>query len=255
MPESDVDGRFIWYELLTTDPDAAVDFYRGVLGWGTDVWEAGEEPYTMWTNGGSSIGGVMRLPDEAESDGAPPFWLPYVATADVDGTVEKARERGATVYVEPRDIPEVGRMAVLADPQGAVFALYARTGDHPGLADPEVPGNFSWHELACADWEDALAFYGELFGWEGTDATDMGEMGIYQMYGLDGATLGGMFSLPDVPPHWMLYVTVEDIDATVAEVEAGGGEILNGPMEVPGGGHVAQCRDPQGAAFALHQPA
>lgn len=256
MPDTATDGRFIWYELLTTEPDAAESFYTRVLGWGTDVWSAVEdEPYTMWTNDGTPIGGVMQLPEEAATEGAPPFWLPYVGSDDVDATVARARELGAAVHVEPREIPDVGRFAVLGDPQGATFALYARAGDHPGVRDPAVPGNFAWHELACADREAALRFYGELFGWEPTEATDMGEMGTYQMYGLGGATFGGMFTLPDVHPHWMLYVTVEDIAGTVAGVRDGGGEILNGPMEVPGGGHVAQCRDPQGAAFALHQPA
>lgn len=254
--QTDVGGRFLWYELLTSDPAGAQEFYTGIVDWDTRQWSAGDQPYTMWLNGERPIGGIMEMPEDALEQGARPHWLAYVGTPDVDSTVSRARELGATVMLEPTSIPEVGRMAVLADPQGAIFAVYAPEGEPPAAPDDPGAGDFSWHELATGDWREALDFYGDLFGWEETDTHDMGEeMGIYQMYGQGDATYGGMYDLPEGAPHWMLYVTVGDLDGCAERVEEQGGQVLNGPMEVPGGDRVAQCRDPQGATFALHEPA
>lgn len=252
---SDIRGRFLWYELLTTDPAAAIEFYKDVAGWGTREWEGGENPYTMWTVEGTPIGGAMELPAEAVAGGAPPHWLAYIGTPDVDATLERARELGAKALWGPMDIPEVGRMAGIMDPQGAVFAVYTPADAAPeGAEAPPSPGRFSWHELATEDRVAAWAFYSELFGWQETDALDMGEGNMYQMYGRGGPPLGGMF---DRPPEmsvsaWTLYVRVPDVAAAVETVKRGGGQVLNGPMEVPGGDLIAQCMDPQGAAFAVH---
>lgn len=260
MPNDDLRGRFVWYELLTTDPEAAQDFYPTVVGWDTEPWEPpdGGEPYVMWKTGERPIGGVMQLPDDAVEQGAVPHWLPYVGTPDVDSTVERAKELGSRVYVEPLDIPTVGRFAVLADPQGAVFAVYTPEMEAPAAGPPQR-GDISWHELVTTDWEAAFAFYHELFGWEKKDAMDMGEMGIYQMYGRrDGIPLGGMFNksadMPG-PAAWLIYAMVDDVNTATEQVKASGGQVLNGPMEVPGGDWVAQCMDPQGAAFAVHHTA
>lgn len=255
MPSSDIRGRFVWYELLTTDVDAAVDFYAGVIGWGTEVFAGAGEPYTMWKVGDRPIGGIMKMPEEALEQGGRPHWLPYIATPDVDATVERARERGARVYVAPRDIPSVGRFAVLADPQGAIFAAFTPGSDESGRQGPPRRGEFSWHELATTDREAAFDFYSDLFGWEETDRMDMGEAGIYQMYGRVGSPLGGMFTKPAEvpgPATWLLYALVDDVNGAVERVKGAGGQVLNGPMEVPGGDWIAQCLDPQGAAFAVH---
>ena len=254
MSGTDPRGRFVWFDLVTTDPDAATSFYGEVIGWSTSLWEAGEMSYTMWTNGGTPIGGVMTLPEDAVAQGAPPHWLAYIATPDVDGTTEQAKELGAHVLVAPTDIPTVGRFAVLADPQGAVFAVFMADGEFPGHDGPPQQGEFSWHELMTTDHVAAFEFYNKLFGWEKTDAMDMGEAGIYQMYGRDGTTLGGMFNKPaEMPaPAWLFYVMVDDVNRVVEKVKQNGGQVLNGPMEVPGGDLIAQCMDPQGAAFAIH---
>lgn len=256
---SDVRGRFMWYELMTSDPAAAIDFYRDVVGWGTQEWEGGENPYTMWTAGDAPIGGVMELPPEAVAAGAPPHWVAYIGTPDVDATLARARDLGANVLWGPLDVPEVGRMAGLADPQGAVFAIYTPANESPEEGDaPPSPGHFSWHELAADDWEAAWAFYSDLFGWQKTDAMDMGEGNMYQMYGLGGPRpLGGMFDRPPEVPVacWTLYAMVPDVDAAVEATKARSGRVLNGPMEVPGGDFIAQCMDPQGAAFAVHATA
>lgn len=254
---SDIRGRFMWYELLTKDPAAAIGFYRDVVGWGTAEWEGGENPYTMWTAGEAPVGGVMELPKEAADMGAPPHWLAYIGTPDVDATIARAQELGAHTLWGPMDIPEVGRMAGLADPQGAVFAVFTPAAEPPsGSGEPPTLGRFSWHELMTSDWKAAWGFYAELFGWEKGDAMDMGDGNMYQMYSQPGSfPLGGMFDKPAEapgPPYWMLYAMVPDANAAVEAVKRGGGTVLNGPMEVPGGDLVAQCMDPQGAAFAVH---
>lgn len=255
MSDADVTGRFLWYDLMTTDVPAARAFYRTVAGWGVETWEAGEEPYPMWTVGARPIGGVMELPPEARAQGAPPHWMAYVGTPDVDGTTEKATALGATVLVPPREIPTVGRFSVLCDPDGAVFAPFAPASGMPGRDEGPEVGDISWHELLTADHAGGFAFYRALFGWEVDHDLDMGEYGTYRIYRAAGPPLGGMMDRPSEMPvgAWLFYVRTDDIDAALARVRAAGGTVLNGPMEVPGGDRVAQCRDPQGATFALHE--
>lgn len=252
-------GRFAWYELMTTDPGAAEGFYTKVVGWGTQPFPGMETPYTMWMNGEQPVGGLMLIPEEAKAGGAPPNWLLYVAVADADATVAKAASLGGRAEVGPREIPGVGRFAVLSDPQGAVFAIL-QPADPSTYSGPETapsPREISWRELATTDREAAAAFYTALFGWERQNASDMGEpVGVYQEFGRPGLPLGGIYKKPadmPFPPHWLLYARVPDIQAAIAAVRAGGGQVLNGPMEIPGGELIAQCLDPQGAAFALHQ--
>jgi hypothetical protein len=252
---NDVRGRFLWYELMTGDPKAAQEFYTKAVGWGTQAWEGSKPPYVMWTRGETPVGGLMELPEEARKQGAPPHWLAYVGTPDVDKTFEQAKGLGARVYVPPTDIPTVGRFAVLADPQGAMFAIFkpATPGQMPDSA--LQLGDFSWHELLTTDHDAAFRFYNALFGWDKTTAMDMGPMGTYQMFGRPGRELGGMFNKPaemPAPPHWLLYTRVDDINQAAERVKSGGGKVLNGPMEVPGGDWIVQCMDPQGAVFALH---
>jgi predicted enzyme related to lactoylglutathione lyase len=208
----------------------------------------------MWTAGGTPVGGVMRLPDEHEKIGKGPHWLAYVTAEDVDALTRKAESLGGKTCVPPTDIPTVGRFSMIADPQGAAIGLI--TPIDPGTPRPPQPANgyFSWHELMAGEQESALRFYAQLFGWQKTDVFEAPN-GTYQMYGKGGTTLGGMMTRPEgypLPPHWLYYVKVEDLDAALARVKKGGGRVMNGPMEVPGGDRVAQCMDPQGAAFALH---
>jgi hypothetical protein len=249
-------GRFVWYDLMTSDPEAAQTFYKELIGWGTQAWE-GPMPYTMWTHGDTPLGGVATLPDEAKKTGAPPHWLGYVQTPDVDETVAKAEANQGKVIAPAQDIPEVGRFAILSDPQGAVFAVFTPASEAPGNAGPPEIGEYSWHELNTTDHDNAWGFYETLFGWKKLDAMDMGEMGMYQMFtsGDSEIPLGGMFNKPKEmpgPPAWLYYARVDDVHQSVEKVTKLGGQVLNGPMEVPGGDHIAQCMDPQGAAFALH---
>ena len=250
-------GRFVWYELLAADPAAALAFYPKVTGWGVETFTGLGEPYQMWTLAGQPLGGTMALPAEAKQAGAPTHWLAYVGTPDVDAAVARAKGLGASVQLAPMDIPTIGRIAVLADPQGASFAVYAPASPPPPAGPPGI-GEFSWHELATTDPTAAFSFYSALFGWEKKgDGHDMGPLGIYQEYGPKGApAVGGICRKPDerpAPPHFLLYVRTGDLEGALNTVEQGGGRVLNGPMEVPGGDRIAQCLDSQGAAFALHQ--
>lgn len=264
MSEVNMLGHFVWYELMTSDVEAAKRFYTKLMGWGTTAMDMGDMSYTMWTKGEAPVGGVMALPEEAKAAGAPFHWMTYISTPDVDATASQAAELGGTVLKAPEDIPTVGRFSVIADPQGAAFAAYKGKSDPEPSDDPPAPGDFSWHELATTDYEGAVDFYGKLFGWERTDAIDMGEGRMYQMFGRGGGgggggpPLGGMFNktaeMPG-PPAWLLYTMVDDVDRAAESVKALGGQVLNGPMEVPGGDRVVQCMDPQGVAFAMHSTA
>jgi uncharacterized protein len=239
-------GRFCWYDLMTPDPEGAQAFYARIAGWGTTVWTRGEAP----------LGGLMELPETARAAGSPPHWLAYVSTPDVDAAAQRAAELGGNVMVPPTDIPTVGRFAVLADPQGATFAVFAAAASTPGHDGPAEIGEFSWHELATTDVDAAFAFYADLFGWAKGEAHDMGPAGVYQLFAGNGQDLGGMFVKPAEmpgPPSWLFYARVPDVNAAVEAVKTAGGQLLNGPMEVPGGSRIAQCMDPQGAKFAVHQ--
>ncbi|HSM34975.1 MAG TPA: VOC family protein [Longimicrobiales bacterium] len=250
-------GRFVWYELLTTDPEGAEAFYGSLMGWGTDEWQAPVEdmpPYRMWTVDGTSIGGIMELPEEARQGGAPPHWLGHIATPDADATAARAEELGATVLMGPHSIPEVGRFAVIRDPWGATFSAYTPAGEAPGHEGEPKVGEVVWHELLTEDYAGAADFYGDLFGWTRGEPMDMGEMGIYQIVERNGVQLGGIMNRPpEWPSSWLYYVRVDDLDGKIEAVRSTGGKILNGPMEVPGGGRIAQGLDPQGGAFAIFE--
>jgi uncharacterized protein len=249
MTDAKPRGRFVWYELLVRNPNAAPGFYSPVTGWGTMPWD-GPTPYTLWTVNGAPIGGIMQLPNES----AAPCWLAHISTPHVDDTVKQATDLGAKVMAPASDIPTVGRFAVLADPQGAAFAVFTPEKEAPGHEGEAALGEFSWHELASHDSPAAFRFYERLFGWEKMSEMDMGELGTYQMFGRNGVMLGGMFNKPpDMPVSaWVYYVNVADVNRAVDAVKQGGGQVIQGPMEVPGGDWIAQCIDPQGAVFAVH---
>ncbi len=176
---------------------------------------------------------------------------------DVDAYVARVKAAGGAVRRSAADIPGVGRFAVVADPQGAVFILFKGTSDQaPAPAAAGTPGHVGWHELYAGNLDAAWAFYSGLFGWTKADAMDMGPMGIYQIFATGGAPVGGMMTKPpEIPvPCWGYYFNVDAADAAVARVKAGGGTVANGPVEVPGGSWIVQCIDPQGAFFAMVAP-
>jgi predicted enzyme related to lactoylglutathione lyase len=248
-------GSFVWCELLTSDAAAAESFYKKVVGW-TAVPFAPDGSYTVFNNSlGSGVGGVMRLPDQARQMGAPPHWMMYIGTPNVDETASRIAQLGGRVLKQPADIPNVGRFAVVQDPFGASFAILTPK-PAAGSAAPKRggAGDFSWFELYTPNPEGAWKFYETLFGWEKMSAMDMGEMGVYQMFGRGGSIPNGgiMKPPPGTPAAWMPYAMVKDAKRSAATATANGGKIINGPMEVPGGDWIAQGVDPQGAMFAVH---
>jgi predicted enzyme related to lactoylglutathione lyase len=246
-------GRFVWYELMTSDVEAAKAFYTEVVGWGTQDASTPGMTYTLFTAGNASVGGLLDLSEAARNMGATPSWIGYVGVDDVDATADRIKHLGGAVHVPPTEIPNVSRFSVVTDPQMATLALlqWLKT-DQAKPAEMGAPGPVGWHELLAADWEKAWAFYGEIFGWQKSLA-DTGKIGTYQPFSADGQTIGGMFTKPPtVPvPFWLYYFKVSDIDAAAKRVKIRSGQVLHGPIEVPGGGWIVQCADPQGAVFAL----
>jgi hypothetical protein len=247
-------GRPVWYELMTTDPAAAETFYRKVIGWTSAPFEGAPDPYTIFTRqGGVQVAGLMKTPDGMNM---PPFWAMYVAVPRLEDAVAHITRLGGSALSPVIDVPTVGRLQMMKDPQGAAFYIMQPTpaGERPEGA-PEV-GEASWHELMTTDAPAALKFYSEVFAWQPSEAMDMGPMGKYHMFNRPHGMIGGMMNTPPemahVPPHWMIYFRVPDINAAVERIKANGGQILNGPMEVPGGDWVVNAMDPQGAAFSLH---
>jgi predicted enzyme related to lactoylglutathione lyase len=249
-------GQFTWLDLMTNDPNGAVPFYKAVLGWETETWQgntAGMPPYTMWKASGESFGGTAPHSEDAQKTGAPPLWLGYVSTDDLDASLRKAESLGARVYVGKTAIPDTGWFAVLADPQGATFALYQRAAERPVTGDGSLR-ILSWTELATTDVEAACDFYGKLCGWHKTDAMEMPEgAGTYQMFGSGGKSMGGMMRKnAELPaPSWFFYFKVDDCRKRYDAAIAAGAKGMYGPMEVPGGDIAAMLVDPQGGAFGI----
>ncbi len=250
-------GSFVWFDLMTKDIAGAMDFYTKLVGWTTQRFGDGEPRYDMFmVSPEEAMGGLMTLPEEAAATGAPPHWIGFAHVADCAASAAKVGALGGQVMRAPWEIPNVGSCAIVADPQGAVFALFQPlSGSSSGSREAGM-GEVSWSELATADQGAAWSFYEGVLGWEKAATMDMGPMGTYLMWRAAGGerSLGGIFDKPAEVPmsFWLHYIRVPDVDAAAEQVKALGGQIVNGPMEVAGGDRVVQCCDPQGAMFALH---
>jgi predicted enzyme related to lactoylglutathione lyase len=247
-------GRPVWYELMTTDTGAAETFYRNVVGWTSAPFEGSPDPYTVFKRSAQvPVAGLLKVPEGTK---APPFWAMYVAVPKLEDAVAHIERLGGSQLSPVIEVPTVGRLQMMKDPQGASFYIIqpASREERPETA-PEV-GEASWHELMTTDAPAAMKFYSEIFGWQPSEALDMGTMGKYHMFNRPHGMIGGMMNKPpemaQVPPHWMIYFRVPDINDAVERIKANGGKILNGPMEVPGGDWIVNAMDPQGAAFSLH---
>ncbi|HEX4932242.1 MAG TPA: VOC family protein [Gemmatimonadaceae bacterium] len=253
-PSPSYHGRFVWYDLVTTDSPGAQAFYARVAGWGTAPWGPPEQPYLMWTVKDSPIGGIGALSPEEQAKGIPPYWMGHIGTTDLDATVAQVPTLGGKILLPPTPIPTVGRFAIVQDPYGAVFSAFQAEGEAPGHEGPAAIGEISWVELATKDLDGALAFYGSLFGWTlGTDM-DMGPNGIYRIFNRNGQMMGGMYGISEampMPPSWLYYIRVADIEAAAGDVSAAGGTIVQPIMDIPGG-KIFMATDPQGAMFAAH---
>jgi predicted enzyme related to lactoylglutathione lyase len=247
-------GKHVWSELMTADVKGAEGFYDKVVGWTSSASTNSQmEYYEFKRSDGVSIGGLMAPPPGMS---LPPFWSMYIAVPNFEEAVAHVKRLGGSEMSGVIDVPTVGRMQMVKDPQGAAFYLIQLEKPGSGVEqDPQV-SDASWLELMTTDAPAAMTFYQQLFGWQPGDAMDMGPAGKYQMFNRAGRTIGGMMNKPpdmaQMPPMWGIYFAVSDINAAVDRIKANGGRILNGPMEVPGGDQIVNAMDPQGAAFSLH---
>ncbi len=243
---------FVWYECMSSDVAASKAFYGKVVGWSTEDMPTPRMTYTLLRIGDTQVGGMMALPNEASAAGMKPGWLGYVGVEDTDRATAKAQQLGGKVLMPPTDLPNVGRISMIRDPQGAPLYLFkpAQAGQR---AVSREPGQIGWHELHTTDWPKAFGFYTDMFGWLKGDSMDMGPMGTYQLFTINGTPSGAMFNSPAAQGarFWLYYFNVGNIDDAVMRLGESGGKVMHGPVEVPGGGWNVQAADPQGAAFAL----
>jgi uncharacterized protein len=256
-------GDFIWYELLTKDADAASDFYGKVIGWTSKSAGQPGMDYRFFSSGDGSdaedgVGGYMAITADLAAHGARPCWTGYIGVDDVDATVTAVIAKGGTVLMPAIDLAGVGRMAMVADPQGAPFYVMRGVSEEASHAfaayEPKV-GHCAWNELSTIDPVAAKAFYGGLFGWIKDGDMDMGPMGKYEFLKASGGrfALGAVMpKMPQMPASlWIYYFRVADIDVAVSTIKANGGTLLQEPMMIPGGDYSLTAMDPHGAAFGL----
>lgn len=256
----DQHGGFVWYELMTNDAESAGRFYASVVpGWTFGGRVPVDIDYRMiLRSDGGNAGGVMQLDESMRQSGARPAWLGYVGVGDVDATVAQVEEKGGSTLMPPWDVPGVGRLAMIADPQGNPLYLM---DPEPPEGDPQAASDVfstseqqrvNWNELTTTDPDAARTFYGELFGWTSDEAMPMGELGEYRFLAHNGTTIGALSPcMQGDPAGWRYYIRVPSIAAAVEAVKAGGGQVTMGPHEVPGGDHIIIGIDPQGAEFSL----
>jgi predicted enzyme related to lactoylglutathione lyase len=246
-------GKFCWVDMGTPDAPAAKRFYTGLFGWTAEDMPAGEGmTYTMFQLGGKSVAALYQQDPQQQTAGAPPNWLSYISVESADRSAERTRALGGTVIMEPFDVLDVGRMAVIQDPTGAVVALW-EPRRHIGAEVIEEPNTLAWNELATTDTTRAGEFYAALLGW-GLERQQYGPID-YTVFMQEGQMNGGMMAIaPDwgpVPPHWLVYFGVEDCDAAASRAADLGGSVHMPPTDIPRIGRFAMLRDPQGAVFAV----
>lgn len=252
-------GDFVWYELMTGDAAAAREFYSGLLGWTFGDSPMEEVDYRIFNAGEAQIGGMLQLTPPMVEHGAVPAWVGYIRVDDAVAAVASAREAGANVLMEGNEVPGVGPFAMLQDPEGAAFyVIEDRSGEESLAFATHEPrdGHCAWNELMAAEPSAAMEFYGTQFGWSVADTMDMGDAGRYDML-KNGAdrdfTFGGLMRrMPEMPVSaWTFYFRLPDIDVAAGFIADKGGQIINGPMEIPGGDFIINGIDPQGAMFSV----
>jgi predicted enzyme related to lactoylglutathione lyase len=243
-------GHFVWHELLSSDLAASAAFYTAVVGSQTAPMPEVDFPYLLWLAEAGAMGGLIQ--HDGGRDGSSPRWQGTIAVADVDALCARAVELGGSVRQAPVDLTQVGRLALLADPQGHLLTLLS---PHTPMQarDPMRLGEVMWAELVTAAPSDALHFYGDLFGWVQHDSYDAGPAGLYRLWGPDSQSLAGLVGAqPGEPAGWRYYLHVADLDASIRTAAALGGRLTAGPTSVPSGDRMAHLVDPQGVAFALY---
>jgi uncharacterized protein len=244
-------GTFCWTDLTTTDQPAAKSFYSELLGWTAEDSPMGDGAYySMMSRDGEHVAAIAPQPQAQRDANVPPVWNSYVSVESADATASRAKELGANVHAGPFDVMQAGRMAVIQDPQGA-FLMAWEPRENIGATLVNAPGALVWNELGSPDLDASSAFYSSLFGW--TVAPFEGSPEPYLSIKNGDANNGGMRALaqPGMPPHWMVYFGVEDLDAALARVGELGGTVHAGPIDIQIA-KIAVVGDPQGAVFALY---
>ncbi|MEK6285255.1 MAG: VOC family protein [Acidobacteriota bacterium] len=256
MPEvtKHAPGSFCWIELNTSDSAAAKKFYCGLFDWQAEDTPAGPDMvYTMLRIRGLEVGAMCDLQPEHKAHGVPPHWMTYIAVESADDAAKKAASLGGNVMADAFDVMDVGRMAIVQDPQGATFCVWQAKA-HIGAKLVGEVGTFGWDELWTTDRKKAAEFYKGLFGWASKEG-DMGEAGVYVEWSNAGQSIGGMMEIrPEmgpVPPNWLPYFMVEDCNASADKATASGGKLFVPPTDIPNVGRFAVIGDPQGAMFAI----
>jgi uncharacterized protein len=256
MTDGNQTGRFVWRDLMTTDPEKSEAFYSSLFGWTVNPMDMGEAGvYRMFRNGDKDFGGIG--PIEA-AQGVPPHWISYIATPSVDETTAKAIQLGGSSPMPGMDIPGVGRFSVVVDPQGAAFSPFTDTSGTENPPDDQIPpvGGVSWNELMSKDAQASKSFYSQVFGYT-SEVRDMGT-GPYTILNRGDTMEAGVLQAPaevPMPSAWVIYFVVANIDESLAKLEQLGGQNLSGIIEVPTIGRVAMVSDSLGAVFGLHEPA
>lgn len=258
-PMRNPEGTPIWYELLTNDAAAATAFYEDVVGWKVQPPAPGASPHYQMIDGPDAhIGGLMQLTEAMRANGAHPTWLFYVGVDDVDATVEEVTGAGGTILMKAFDIPNVGRIAMIADPQGnPLYVMRGAMGAASTVFERAGMGKCNWNELATPDPVAGNAFYAKVFGWTYPDKMAIPGAGDYVFVEVagSGTRIGAtMKQPPGAKPGWLFYFRVPNIRDAVEKVKSGGGEVVQGPMPVPGGDQVLVARDPEGTPFGLAAP-
>ncbi len=260
MPEftSHAPGTPCWVDLMSPDVDGAKAFYTSVFGWAADdqLDDDGNRIYVMFSLGGKNVAGLGGQPPGMGA--MPPVWNSYISTADVAATSERVAAAGGSVMMPAMQVMDAGEMAIFTDPAGAAFSVW-KAGQHIGAEVGNEPNTYSWNELMTRDIDASLAFYSDVFGWT-YDPQDMGPMGTYHVIaGGESGGLGGLMAMPpdlpdQVPNHWGVYFMVADTAATIEAITGAGGQIVMGPMTIPGVGTSATAHDPAGGSFSILQP-
>lgn len=246
-------GTFSWPELSTSNQEAAKKFYTTLFGWTAKDNDIGQGmTYTMLQKDGKDVGALCTLQPEQAKQGVPPNWLSYVAVDSADQAAARVKQLGGQVHMEPFDVFDFGRMAVMADPTGAVFAVW-ESKKHIGAGVLNENGAMTWNELLTNDPKKAAAFYTGVFPWK-TETMPM-DNGDYTLFKRGEANAGGLFEIrPEMgpmPPNWSVYFQVEDADATTAKAVGMGAKVFVPPTDVPHVGRFATLQDPQGAVFSI----
>lgn len=247
-------GTFCWADCVSTNSEVAKKFYAAVMGWAMDDQPMGDGlVYTMYMQDGETVAGLGPMMPDMQAAGIPSIWYAYIDVDDVDSFVDKIKELGGEIVAGPFDVFDAGRMLTLKDPSGAVVSLW-QAKDHIGASLINTPGAMTWNELVTTDVQAAVDFFGALLGWTFEDGNVPGYKFIFNNGRMNGGIMPMDESFAGIPPHWMNYFSVENIEAALEAVKSNGGKVNSDIIEIPNTGRMAVIEDPAGAHLTIIQP-